>query len=454
MIDAIKAIVGSKGIVQGEDVTAREGWHGYECASQLLVRPKSTEELSQVVALCYQNNQSMVVHGGRTGLVGGANADKNDIIISLERMNQIETVNVENRTMVVEAGAILAQVQQQAQQKNLEFTLDLGARGSATVGGVLSTNAGGNQVIRYGAARDQVLGIEVVLPDGKVLNCMNQMLKNNAGYDLKHLFIGAEGSLGIITKAVIQLRPPMPHKQSALVAVNDFKHLPTLLNVCGAEFNAALTAFEVMWQSFILVAAFDTRLPKFPLSSNYPFYVLIEQSGTNDESNQQQFIKTLESCIENELIVDALVAQSEKERQYLWNIRDNIDYLMSQLRPFCNFDISLPIDTMESYIDTIKQQLEQLLGDIKWVIFGHLGDSNLHIIVSIDESVENCEQAIETIVYNNLVPCNGSITAEHGIGIEKKSYLSLSRDETYIDTMLQLKQLFDARNLMNSKIIF
>lgn len=453
-LSSLQTIVDDNAILEGDDVTERTGWHGYQCNAQLLVRPNTTEQLSAIVKLCNHHHQTMVIHGGRTGLASGANADTNDIVVSLERMNKIDNINIDNHTLIVEAGVTLQSIQQIAKDNDLSFTLDLGARGSATIGGLLSTNAGGNQVIRYGMAREQVLGLEVVLADGRILSCMNQMLKNNAGYDLKQLFIGGEGCLGIITKAVLRLRSLIPFRQTSLVAVDDFDKLPTLLRQCDAKFGGNLSAFEVMWNSFINISAYDKRLPEFPLSNEHPYYALIEFSANDQEHSHDILINTIESCMEKELITDALIAQSEKERNYMWSIRDNIDYLMSELRPLCNFDISLPINHMNSYIQAIESELSQLLGQLHWTVFGHLGDSNLHLMININPDIEQCQQRIESVIYKNLQAFGGSITAEHGIGQEKKQYLPLSCNDNQIEVMRQLKTLFDPKNLLNSKVMF
>ena len=451
IIEQIAAIVGPKGILVGEDARTRpdnwiDGSKGNLGAA--IVRPNSTEELSQVMRLCHETGQPVVPHGGLTGLVQGARLSEGEIAISLERLNRVEAIDVEARTLTVQAGLTLQAAQEAAEQSGLALELDLGARGSATIGGVISTNAGGNRVIRYGMAREQVLGVEVVLADGRTLTSLNQMLKNNAGYDLKQLFIGSEGTLGIVTRAVLRLRPMALSRQTALLALNDFSTFPALLNQLDASLGGRLSAFEVMWNSFYRQVMKEGRHNP-PMSDHHPYYLLIEAQGGNPQADHEEFQTVLEGFINDGLVVDATIAQSDSQIHALWAIRDDIEAVTQPVAPAMMFDISLPINHMQSYLTTLEESLKQLWPDVKFIVWGHLGDSNLHIVISTNEPLSVCRPIVEELLYNGLRPFNGSVSAEHGIGLEKREYLDISRSPVEIDLMKSIKQALDPHGILN-----
>jgi FAD/FMN-containing dehydrogenase len=322
-------------------------------------------------------------------------------------------------------------VQEAAEAVGLHMALDLGARGSATIGGNIATNAGGNQVIRYGMMREQVLGLEVVLADGTVLSSMNQVLKNNTGYDLKQLFIGSEGTLGVITRAVLRLRPLMPARNSALVATGSIEQLISLLNFIERELGGRMR----------------------PLADTHPFYVLIESAGADMQADAERFQAALEQGMEQGLVIDAVLAQSEKERAAFWKIRDNIESLIA-LWPLAIFDVSLPVAEMRDYLERCATRLQALLGDLRWVTFGHLGDGNLHIAVGTGTDDPARKRGVEEIIYGELAAIGGSISAEHGIGLDKRDFLAISRNPVEVDLMRTLKRGLDPRNILNPERIF
>jgi FAD/FMN-containing dehydrogenase len=395
----------------------------------------------------------VVTEGGKTGLVSGARAAAGEVALSLERMNRIEGIDARGRTMTVQAGATLQAVHEAAEAEGLIMPLDLGARGSATIGGNIATNAGGNGVIRYGMMREQVLGLEVVLADGTVLSSMNQVLKNNTGYDLKQLFIGSEGTLGVITRAVLRLRPLMPARNSALVATDSIEHLITLLTFIERELGGRMSAFEAMWNSYYRVACRGPHLGEPPLPDTHPFYVLIEAAGSDLEADAARFLAALEHAMEQGLVRDAVLAQSEKERDAFWKIRDNIESLIA-LWPLVIFDVSLPVATMEAYLARCAARLEALLGELRWVTFGHLGDGNLHIAVATGTDDPERKKGVERIVYEELAGIGGSISAEHGIGLDKREFLGISRNPVEIGLMRTLKRALDPANILNPERIF
>ena len=447
----IQSLVGPQGYLTGQDVLDRSGWGDYQVNATRLVRPADTQQVAEVVKLCHQGSQTIVLHGGRTGLVGGCNATDSDIILSLERMAHISTEDASDGRFVVQAGAILEDVQNQANHFGMRFGVDLGARGSASIGGLIATNAGGNSVIRLGMMRNHVLGLEAVLADGTVISSMNTMLKNNAGYDIKQLFIGSEGTLGIVTQAVLKLEPAPTALVSALIACASFEQVTALLKLSQARLNHQLSTFEVMWQSFYQCTV--PCLPTPPLADGYPFYVLIECESFNQEELDKHFDDYVAEIMQRSLISDAVIAQSLQQRDNFWRVRDNIEALQTT-GPVVTFDVSLPLKYTYVYICEVQDALAQLPCDSPVTVFGHLGDGNLHISVPMKAPSTKLYQQILEEVYNPLAQYGGSISGEHGIGTEKIPYLHLSRSPTEIALMRQLKQTLDPKSILNpSKVI-
>ncbi|MBZ5487696.1 FAD-binding oxidoreductase [Halomonas aquamarina] len=452
LINELETIVGKKGVLLGEDVAQRsvDWFTKASCEAMAIIRPQNTEQLSQVMAACHAAKQAVVTHGGLTGVVHGAVASPNELVISLELMNQIESIDPVGSTMQVQAGATLQSVQEAADEIDLQFPLDLGARGSCTIGGNIATNAGGIRVIRYGMMRQQVLGLEAVLSDGTVVSSMNTMLKNNAGYDLKQLFIGSEGTLGIVTRAVLRLQPKMPSEQTALVAVPSFDALTRLLQFASRELANSLSAFEALWNNHYALMTSEATKHAEILAGDSPFYAIIETLGSNEEKDAEAFAAVLEKALEEELITDAVLANSSTQRQGIWDIREDIETLVYELNPMFSFDISLPIAHMDEYVTTLEEKLEaQWPGVAKIVVFGHLGDGNLHIMITVRDPSPHSRRAVEEIVYGTLTRYSGSISAEHGVGLEKRDYLSLSRTPEEIALMKRMKLALDPKGLLN-----
>ncbi|MGE6776975.1 FAD-binding oxidoreductase [Vreelandella titanicae] len=450
-LEALRAIVGPTHVLTGDDVISRSvDWMtGAPCQAGAIARPADTEQVAAVMRACHQVQQPVVTHGGLTGLVHGAEASPDELVISLERMTAIEEIDQVGGTLNVQAGAPLQRVQEAAKEVGLQFPLDLGARGSCTIGGNIATNAGGVRVIRYGMMRQQVLGLEAVMADGRVVSSMNHMLKNNAGFDLKQLFIGSEGTLGIVTRAVLRLQPPTPSEQTAMVACPSFEALTGLLSHMGKALGGSLGAFEVMWQNHyrLLTETLGRHTP--PIATEHPFYVIIDSLGSDAERNATQFSEALESALESELIVDAVIAQSTTQRDGLWAIREDIEGLVKGLAPVLTFDVSLPIADMQRYTNALEAQLTQRWAESKLVVFGHLGDGNLHISVSVGSAEIEVRREVEAMVYQPLATLGGSVSAEHGIGLEKRPWLSTCRSSAEIELMHTLKQALDPLNLLN-----
>ncbi|MDR5906219.1 FAD-binding oxidoreductase [Franzmannia qiaohouensis] len=451
LLKEIAAIVGDAHVLTGEAVTARavDWMTGAPCRAAAIVRPACTEDVAAVMRACYAARQPVVTHGGLTGLVHGAEADGDELVISLERMAAIEALDPVGATLTVQAGAPLQRVQEAAEQAGLQFALDLGARGSCTIGGNIATNAGGIRVIRYGMMRHQVLGLEAVLADGSVVSSMNHMLKNNAGYDLKQLFIGSEGTLGIVTRAVLRLQPPTPAVETALVACSTFSALTGLLGHLGRALGGSLAAFEAMWQSHYRLLTVDSQRHVPPLEPDAPFYAIVESLGSDPDSHAAQFAQALEAALDQELIGDAVLAHSDTQRQGLWAIREDIEGLIHGLSPLFTFDVSLPIAEMEGYVSDVEAAIHRDWPAGRVVTFGHLGDGNLHLSVGVGSQDPATRRAVEQHVYAPLAALGGSVSAEHGIGLEKRDYLHLSRTPDEIALMRTLKQALDPHGLLN-----
>lgn len=456
LLTSIHEVVGDAGMLTGQEVASRsDSWPPTGgCTAKAIIRPASTEELAAVMRLCFEANQSVVTHGGLTGLVHGAKADADDIVISLERMRRLEPVDEANRAITVEAGVTLQSVHEAADEAGLLFPLDLGARGSATIGGNISTNAGGNSVIRYGMVRDQVLGVEAVLADGTIISSLKSVIKNNTGYDLKQLFIGSEGTLGIVTKAVLRLRPKPRSRNTALVALDDFEKLGRFLRIMDSALGGTLSAFEVMWNDFYSLITGHSDAHGLPLSADHAFYVLIESTGSHEDIDRSRFQLALEEAFEEELIVDAAIAESQQQRNNLWAIRDDIEAMVKGLFPPMTFDVSLGIPGMDSYASEVRQKLIEASPNGRMVTFGHLGDGNIHLVITVGSLEPEAVRSVEEIVYGCLVKYNGVISAEHGIGLEKRDYLHISRSPEEVALMQTMKQAIDPKNLLNPGKIF
>jgi FAD/FMN-containing dehydrogenase len=413
-----------------------------------LVRPRSTAEVSEVLRLCHRQNQPVVVQGGMTGLVDGATAKSDELALSLERMKRIEDVDVAGRTLTVEAGATLQAVQTAAQEHGLLFAPDWGARGSATIGGGISTNGGGSNVLRYGMMREQVLGLEVVLADGTVLSSMNRLLKNNTGYDLKQLFIGSEGTLGVVTRAVLRLRPAPTSENTALLALRDLAGVSRLLQILDSRLAGTLNAFEVMWRSHYELAV-ESGGHRCPLPAGYPLYVLVESRGADPAADRAAFEAALGASFEEDLLLDSMLCNSKADRNALWAIRDDIPALSRALAPMIVYDVSLPLADMDAYLKSITADIDAGIPGARGVVFGHLGDGNLHLCWHVDQSTPEQKDRLSEIIYSRLTPFGGSISAEHGIGLEKLPYINHSRTDLELQWMRNLKRLFDPKNLLN-----
>lgn len=451
IVASLRDLIGEQAVLDAADTATRSAgvWRPDSLQAAALARPVSTEQVAQVLRWCHGNNVAVVTQGGLTGLVHGADAEPDQVILSLERMRVIEDINPGQRTATVQAGVTLQALQEAAEEHHLMFPLDLGARGTATLGGNAATNAGGNRVIRYGMMRDMVLGLEVVLADGTVVSSMNHLIKNNAGYDLRQLFIGSEGTLGVITRLVLRLREQAVTRNMAFVGLDNFDHVAQFLRHMDRSLGGTLSAFETMWQGFYRLVSSPPARGQPPIAQDYPFYVLVESQGADRELDSQRFNNAMETAYESGLIVDAAISQSETDCHHFWELRDDVEQTMHGGVPFI-FDISLPIAEMENYTAILGKALDEAIGEHRLWIFGHLGDGNLHVVVQVQpEDAARLRPIVEQQVYGPLAAFQGSVSAEHGIGLEKKAYLHISRSESEVGLMQSLKSALDPQGILN-----
>lgn len=452
LLNELRDIVGDGGVLTGEDLTTRAAdWLGLStCQAKAVIRPRSTAELSAVMQRCHAVRQPVIGTGGLTGLVHGTDAQGHEIQISFERMRSVISVDPVGQTMLVEAGTPLQVVHEAAAAHGLIYPVDLGSRGSCTIGGNISTNAGGNTVVRYGMTRDNVLGLEAVLADGTVISSLNTLLKNNAAYDLKQLFIGSEGTLGLVTRAVLKLYPQPLSEGTALVALDSFDAVMAFFAHCGRRLGGLLSSFEVMWQSHYELIAVNSGRHNPPLPGGHGYYAIVEATGTDAERDEALFAEVLGEALEQGHASDVVIAASKAQRAAIWGVREDIEGLFGALTPSCTFDVSMPIAAMDDYVLKLTAAAHAEWGaDTRVVVFGHLGDGNLHILVAPRPWSAEAPHKVETLVYEPLRALGGSISAEHGIGLEKRAWLNVSRTPEEIALMHTLKAALDPLGLLN-----
>jgi FAD/FMN-containing dehydrogenase len=450
--EALLAALGPEVVLLGEDVLPRNraDWSGLPPTSPLaLVRPRSTAEVATAVRLCHAHGQPVVPQGGLTGLCGGARAEVGEVALSLERLVGIEEIDPAAATMTVMAGTPLEQAQRAADDAGFLVPLDLGARGSCAIGGNIATNAGGNRVIRYGMTREMVLGLEVVLADGTVITSLNKLIKNNAGYDLKHLFIGSEGTLGIVTRAVLRLQPRPRCVQAALCGLVDFAAVVGLLQGARAGLGPTLSAFEVMWADYYRLVTGRMPQVRSPIGRDHALYVLVEAQGADEATDGPRFDAWLERMLEEGLIQDAVPARSLADVQAFWALRDAASEFRQVLGPHLSFDIGLPTGEMGSYVEECRGRLLAELPGITALFYGHVGDGNLHIVAAVEGAATQPKAAIERAVYELVAARGGTVSAEHGIGTSKKPWLPYARTPEELALMRTLKAALDPKNILN-----
>lgn len=410
--------------------------------------PKGTKEVSQIMQQASRCGMPVVPQGGLTGMTGGAVPSQNCVALSLEKMRGVEDLDTFADTVCAWAGTPLQVVQEAAAAADRFLAVDFGSRGSCTIGGAVANNAGGNRVLRYGMMRDQVLGLEVVLADGTVITNLNKMIKNNAGYDLRNLFIGSEGTLGIVTRIVLRLFPAPRSCSTMLCAVAGIDQVHELLAMARAMLGANLSAFEVMWRDFYEVThEVAGRSPLSPESGSH--FILLEALGSNPQTDEIAFEAFAEAALTREVIADAVIARSQSDTQNFWRIRDSsgeLSHLWGK-GTVVNFDISVPVARVEEFTVQCRQALAEALPGSSVVFFGHVADSNMHL--AVPDPLGHDRELICDTVYGVVRSLSGSVSAEHGIGLDKRKYLSFSRSEEEIALMRGIKAMLDPAGLLN-----
>ncbi|ABQ68349.1 FAD-binding oxidoreductase [Rhizorhabdus wittichii DC-6] len=444
--------VGTAGLLEPEDFETRscDPFRPVPILSPFVARPANAEELSAVVKAAIAHGFRIVTHGGRTGVAGGAFTRPDSIVVSLERMNRIEEISDVDQIAVVQAGVPIQALHEAVEARGLFYPVDLGAKGSATMGGTIATNAGGNHVLRWGMTRANLLGIEGVLADGTIVSSMNRLLKNNTGYDLKHLFAGTEGTIGIVTRAVVRL-VPLPTTQSvAFVAVESMAKVLRLLNLARAM--PALSAFEVMWRDYYEMVA-NSGTGRRPLEPGHDYHVLIESLGNDPEADEGAFERFVQRASDEGLIADGVVAASERQRRELWHVREASEVFVSEFGTFVSFDVSAELNAIERMVEEAYAALRARFPEVRGGTFGHLGDNNIHLGITIGEDTVARTAEIEEIVFDVLARYQGALTAEHGIGTLKRDFLRKYKSEGELAAMRRLRDAFDPDRRLNPDVM-
>ena len=424
----------------------------YQGLSPLLLKPHTTEDVSRILAICNETATPIVPQGGDTGLVGGQIPFHGEILLSLAHLDRIRRVDPVDMSAIAEAGVILANLQAAAAAVNRFFPLSLASEGSCTIGGNLSTNAGGLNVLRYGSARALVLGVEVVLADGRVLDMLRTLRKDNTGYDLKQLFIGAEGTLGVVTAAALRLFPQPPTRETAWLAVKSPRAALDTLHRLEEATGGLVSAFELISRQgleFVLAHIPDTR---DPLPSPSPWYVLTEIGGPAAVKDISE--AAIAAAIDDGLATDAVIAESEAQRQSLWRLRESLSEAQKYEGGSIKHDVSVPLERLPDFLEQGMAAVRARIPDVRPVPFGHLGDGNIHFNFSVPKGGNDAAflarwNEISRVVHDLVHACGGSISAEHGLGVMKREEILRYKSATEIDLMRTLKRTLDPKNILN-----
>jgi FAD/FMN-containing dehydrogenase len=418
-----------------------------------LLKPASTGDVAAIVKICADTRTPLVPQGGNTGLVGGQ-IPNGEVLLSLKRLNRVRAIDCDNNTLTVEAGCILADVQRAAGDADRLFPLSLSAEGSATIGGTISTNAGGTNVLRYGNARDLVLGLEAVLPDGRVWDGLRGLRKDNTGYDLKQLFIGAEGTLGVVTAAVLKLFPRPRTRETALVAVTSVEAAVALLHRMQSASGGSVTGFELMPQIGLGFVVKHIPGSRAPFAVEHPWVVLIELTSPARTSALRSALEETLSAESGSQVRDAVIARNEREADEFWRLRDSMSEAQKPEGGSIKHDVSVPVSRIATFLTEASMAVEAAEPGVRVVAFGHLGDGNIHFNLSQPaggqkEAFLARWQALSDIVHAIVARHHGSISAEHGLGIMKRDEITRYKSAVEIDLMRQIKRTLDPLGIMN-----
>jgi FAD/FMN-containing dehydrogenase len=456
LTERLKAIVGAGGWSTDPDVLAPhlEEWRGiYHGKTSIMVSPRDSAQVAAIVRACAESGTGLVPQGGNTGLCAGAipSSAGDEVLLSLSRLNTIRSVSSQDFSLVAEAGCLLAQVQAAAAEVGRIFPLSLAAEGSCQIGGNLSTDAGGINVLRYGTARNLVLGLEVVLADGSIWDGLRALRKDTAGYNLKQLFIGAEGTLGIITAATLRLYPTVNNVRTAMVAIPSAAAAVALLSLLRQELADGIDAFELIAARALRFVLRHIPGSRAPFDTEYPWYVLIEASHPSEADALE---RVLVRAMERSMALDAVIAKNAAEAQQLWRLRHSISEAQKLEGASLKHDVSVPVGDVGVFIEAAEDAIRQVMADARMVAFGHVGDGNVHLNVSqpkglvADRFLEQREEFARTL-YDLTASFAGSISAEHGIGQAKRGYLAEYRSPVELSLMRKIKAALDPRNILN-----
>lgn len=450
LLQEFAAIVGTQYALTGAD-TARwsTDWTGKYCAEPgVVLRPGSTQEVSQIMALANARHQSITPVSGHTGLVGGTYAP-GGVMVSLDRLNTIHEINVATRTATVGAGVILSSLHDAADDNDLIFPLTFGAKGSAMVGGVMATNAGGSNVLRYGNTRDLVLGLEAVLADGRIVNLMSSLHKDNSGLNLRQLLIGSEGTLGIITKAVVKLAPKPRNYATTMVAVQSLEDALILLNRLRDATGGAVEAFEYMPKHYIDVHLGRVDVARPPFAKSYAHNVMVEVATTTDLAISETLENTMAAMMESGAILDAVIAKNDAERQAMWERREAAAELTFWRKPLVDTDVALPLDKVPAFLKQANAKVALLDPEADPFYIAHLGDGNVHYGIYPSRDDPELKDQIVEAVEDVVEVLGGSFSAEHGVGLSKLNTMRRRKDPVALDMMRKIKGLLDPNGILN-----
>ncbi|KAK5164653.1 D-lactate ferricytochrome c oxidoreductase [Saxophila tyrrhenica] len=465
-VKAFRDILGnaSSAMVDGLSEDASDDIEGYNADwmkkyrghARLVLKPSSTEQVSKILKYCNDNSIAVNPQGGNTGLVGGSVPVFDEVIINLSRMSQIRSFDDVSGTLVVDAGVILESADSYLAERGYIFPLDLGAKGSCQIGGNVATNAGGLRLLRYGSLHGNVLGLEAVLPDGTIMDDLTMLRKNNTGYDLKQLFIGGEGTIGIVTGVSIICPQRSPAVNVAYFGLESYEKCQQAFREAKKQLSEILSAFEMMDGNSQLLYSRASGA-KLPLESEYPFYCLVETSGSNTDHDSEKLNTFLEHVMGEEIVSDGVVAENETQLQSLWACREGVSEASQHFGGVYKYDLSIPLQELYGIVAECRQRMEEqgLMGEgedkpvVDVVGYGHMGDSNLHLNVACRRYDKAVEKALEPWVYEWVKERKGSISAEHGLGLAKKEFIGYSRSENMIKLMKQVKDLYDPKGIMN-----
>ena len=448
-----EAILGQKNVLRGEDTDLEpfnQDWQGkWRGKCELALRPRTPEEVGDILRHCNERRLAVVPQGGNTGLVGGSVPCFDEIVLSMGRMNSIISFDEHSGVLVCEAGCILENLSKYLSAKGFTMPLDLGARGSCQIGGNVSTNAGGINYVRYGSLHGSVLGLEAVLADGRTLDCLSALRKDNTGYDLKHLLIGGEGTLGIVTKVAIQVPRLAPFTNVAFLAMRDFDAVLTALGRVRTDLVDTLSAVEFLDKESMEMAVSHLPGALNPFGSEmHGQYMLLETRGCDNDFEQNKLTSLVEVLLKQGIVQDAILAQDLAQQQALWKLREGLATALTNRGFVCKYDISLPLSQMYKVVERMRDRLGNMDENIV-IGYGHLGDGNLHLNVSTPKKSQAAFELIEPWLFEETSRHKGSISAEHGLGLCKPHFIHFTKSESAVSVMHDIKRLFDPNGILN-----